>query len=89
MSKFNLDVSMDSIAEAVVTLKGAETAKSALNNGLLECHKAKVKWSEIRDSLAGMLEKRGLKMKRKSRREKLKNILIQIVSLREQNLCTK
>jgi hypothetical protein len=59
MSKFNLDTSVDSIAEAIVTLKGAETAKAVLNQGLLDCHKAKVKWAEMRDSLASRLELRG------------------------------
>ena len=61
MSKFNLTASIESMAEAIVTMKGAETARILLNHELRECHKAKVKWTEIRDSLAGMLEKRGLK----------------------------
>ena len=61
MSKFNLNASVQSMAEAIVTMKGAETARILLNHELRECHKAKIKWSEIRDSLAGMLEQRGLK----------------------------
>ena len=53
MSKFNLTASIESMAEAIVTMKGAETARILLNHELRECHKAKVKWKEIRDSLAG------------------------------------
>lgn len=59
-SKFNLDSSLAVMAEAVVTMKGAEGARLILNTELKECLRAKVKWSEMRDKLAAMLEKRGL-----------------------------
>lgn len=60
MSKFNLNASLTAMAEAIVTMKGAESARALFNNELKECQKAKVKWQEMRDGLAGLLEKRGL-----------------------------
>lgn len=60
MSKFNLNASLTAMAEAIVTMKGAESARTLFNNELKECQKAKIKWQEMRDGLAGLLEKRGL-----------------------------
>ena len=60
-NKFDLSASVEAMAEAIVTMKGAENARAVLNGELKECHRAKVKWSEIRDKLAKMLELRGLK----------------------------
>lgn len=60
MSKFNLNASIASMAEAIVTMRGAETARTILNQGLVDCYKAKIAWSELRDQLATQLELRGL-----------------------------
>ena len=59
MSKFNLNASLTAMAEAIVTMKGAESARALFNRELKECH-GRVKWQEMRDGLAGLLEKRGL-----------------------------
>lgn len=56
MSKFNVNA----MAEAIVTLKGGETAKALLNKELKAAKAAKANWVEIRDPLANALEKRGL-----------------------------